>query len=294
LVEGQYKAAPPGVTSVVTVLHEADHYAVLEIDILNKKVYVYDGLYRDLDRWLDYVISAMKHCMICDLEVAHLCHLDKPKYTKVGGSRQPKMSVKGYKLMVGSNGWRFKRGHFVKQIDPFNRGPTVCTKIMEMFHLILAYEVKIAYAMNGICKFVTEHWTRFVGRCEQDLLVHVRERLPLRTPTTEDSNIMLPLWNTFSTAPIRDPVVAAAAAPSAQAEIDERQLCFCYCDLSDMELVRMKCCKQRIHRQCVLACLGINSEWAYCCGAVINIAGILALPTIDSCEIISLTTSTPQ
>jgi hypothetical protein len=50
LVEGQYKAAPPGVTSVVTVLHEADHYAVLEIDILNKKVYVYDGLYRDLDR----------------------------------------------------------------------------------------------------------------------------------------------------------------------------------------------------------------------------------------------------
>jgi hypothetical protein len=60
LVEGQYKALPPGVTSVVTVLHEADHYAVLEIDILNKKAYDYDGLYRDLDRWLDYVISAMK------------------------------------------------------------------------------------------------------------------------------------------------------------------------------------------------------------------------------------------
>ena len=49
MVEGQYKALPPGVTRVVAVLHEADHYAVLEIDILNKKVYVYDGLYRDLD-----------------------------------------------------------------------------------------------------------------------------------------------------------------------------------------------------------------------------------------------------
>jgi hypothetical protein len=50
LVKGQYKALPQGITRVVAVLHEADHYAVLEIDILNRKVYVYDGLYRDLDR----------------------------------------------------------------------------------------------------------------------------------------------------------------------------------------------------------------------------------------------------
>jgi hypothetical protein len=66
LVEGQYKALPPGITRVVALLHEAAHYAVLEIDILNKKVYVYEGLYRNLDRWLDYVFSKMKHCMICD------------------------------------------------------------------------------------------------------------------------------------------------------------------------------------------------------------------------------------
>jgi hypothetical protein len=40
LVEGQYKALPPGVARVVAVLHEAAHYAVLKIDILNKKDYV--------------------------------------------------------------------------------------------------------------------------------------------------------------------------------------------------------------------------------------------------------------
>ncbi len=50
LLEGQYKPLPPGVTRVVPVLHKAAHYAVLEIDIHNKKVFVYDGLYRDLDR----------------------------------------------------------------------------------------------------------------------------------------------------------------------------------------------------------------------------------------------------
>ncbi len=157
------------------------------------------------------------------------------------------MSIEGYKLTVGIHEWRFERGHFVKQRDPFNCSPIACTKIMEMFHLISAYEVKLAYAMNGICKLVTEHWTRFVGQCEQDLLGHVRERLPLRIPTVEDSNLMLPLRNTFSTTPIRDPVVAPAAAASAQAEIDEHQLCFCYCDSPNIELVQLKCCKQTIN-----------------------------------------------
>jgi hypothetical protein len=124
--------------------------------------------------------------------------------------------------------------------------------------------------------------------------VRVRERLPLRIPTAEDSNLVLPLQNTFSTTPIRDPVVAVAAAASAQVAIDEHQLCFCYCDLPNMELVQLKCCKQTIHQQCVLAYLGINSQCTYRRGVVINIAGVLALPTIDRCELISTTTSTLQ
>jgi hypothetical protein len=50
---------------------------------------------------LDYVFSAMKHCMLCDLEAPHLCDPDKPKSMKFGGSRNTRMSIKGYKLMVG-------------------------------------------------------------------------------------------------------------------------------------------------------------------------------------------------
>jgi hypothetical protein len=124
--------------------------------------------------------------------------------------------------------------------------------------------------------------------------VHVRERLPLRTPTVEEGDLVLPLQNTVSTVPISDPVIAAAAADLAQAEIDHHQLCFCYCDSPDMELVRLKCCKQTIHRQCLLAYLGINSQCAYCRGAVIDIAVVLALPTINRLEIISTTMSPPQ
>ncbi len=245
------------------MVHKAAHYAVLEIDIYNKKVHVYDGLYRDLDRWLDYVFSTMKHCMMCDLEAAQLCEADKPKSMKVGGLRHARMSIEGNKLTVGIHEWRFERGYFVKQVDPFNCIPIACTKILEMFHLTSAYEVKLAYATNGICNLVTEHWRCFVHRCEQDLLVRVREHLPLGTPTAEEGDLVLPLRNTASTVPISDPVIAAAAAALAQTEIDHHQLCFCYCDLPDMELVRLNCCKQTIHGQCLLAYLCINSQCAY-------------------------------
>ncbi len=78
-------------------------------------------------------------------------------------------------------------------MDPFNCGPIACTKILEMFHLTSAYEVKLAYDTNGIHNLVTEHWRCFVHRCEQDLLVRVRERLLLCTPAVEAGNLLLPI-----------------------------------------------------------------------------------------------------
>ena len=51
LQKGQYKSVPQSITRVVAVAHDRNHYGVLEIDILNKRVLIYDGLYRDLDRW---------------------------------------------------------------------------------------------------------------------------------------------------------------------------------------------------------------------------------------------------
>ena len=292
---GQYKSLPPGVTRVATVLHDADHYAVLEIDIPNKKVYVYDGLYRDLNKWLDYVFSAMKHCMLCDLRVAHLYVPAKPKLTTLRRLRHAKMSIEGYQLTLGIHDeWRFERGHFIKQVDSFNCGPIACTKILEMFHLTSDYEVRLMYATNGIRKLVMDNWRRFIHRSEQDLLVRVKEHHPLRTPAAEEGNVVLPPRNTFSTTQNVNPVIAVAAAASALAEINHHQLCFCYCDSPDMELVRLKCCKQTIHQQCVLAHLCIDSQCTYCRGAVLDIAGVLDLTTIDRSEIVSATMSPSQ
>ena len=137
------------------------------------------------------------------------------------------MSIKGYQLTLGihDDEWRFERGHFIKQTDPYNCGPIACTKILEIFHLATMQQVKLLYAINSIHKLVAEHWRKFIQRSEQDLIVRVRERPPLCTPVVEDGDIVLPLCNSSSRTRVGDPVIAAAAGASAQAEIDPHKLC---------------------------------------------------------------------
>jgi hypothetical protein len=107
--------------------------------------------------------------------------------------------------------WRFERGHFIKQLDSFNCGLIACMKILEMFHLTSDYEVRLAYATNGICNLVVENWRNLIQGSQQDLVVGVRERLTLRTPVAENGDIVLPVCNSSSTTHIGDPVIAAAA-----------------------------------------------------------------------------------
>jgi hypothetical protein len=122
LQEGEYKAVPHHVTKVVVVMHDRDHYAVMVIDISKKKVVIFDGLYKDLHKWMDHVISGMKQCMLLGLSDA-ICHTaDEPSLSNVGGSRLPQKAIHGYSLLLGLEEWRLERGDFVKQVDTFNCG----------------------------------------------------------------------------------------------------------------------------------------------------------------------------
>ncbi len=69
LQEGKYKALPDHVTKVVAVMHNRDHYAMMEIDIPVKKDVIFDGLHKELDKWIDHVVSGMKRCMLLSLDI---------------------------------------------------------------------------------------------------------------------------------------------------------------------------------------------------------------------------------
>jgi hypothetical protein len=98
LQKGKYKAVPHHVTKVVAVMHNRDHYAVMVIDIPEKKV-IFDGLYKDLHKWIDHVLSGMKRCMLLGLNDAIHHTANEPSLSNVGGSRLPQKAIHGYSLL---------------------------------------------------------------------------------------------------------------------------------------------------------------------------------------------------
>jgi hypothetical protein len=129
---GKYKAVPHHVTKVAAVMHDMDHYFVMVIDIPEKAVVIFDGLYKDLHKWMDHVISGMKQCMLLGSNDA-ICHTaNEPSLSNVGGSRRPQKAIHGYLLLLGLEKWRLERGDLVKQVVTFNCGPIACLKILEI------------------------------------------------------------------------------------------------------------------------------------------------------------------
>jgi hypothetical protein len=259
--EGEYKALPEHVTKVVAVMHDRDHYAVMEIDIPVMKVVIFDGLYKDLNKWMDHVVSGMKRCMLQGLNDA-FCHKpDESSLSNVAGSRHPQKAIHGYSLFIGLEEWRLERGDFIKQVDTFNIRPIACLKILEVYNLTTLYEVNLVYNTDSIWSFVISEWTRLVAHCNNDLILRVRERIPLLEPRPEDVETPTAARRSYPTIDAAGVTAAAASADAPEADMD---ICFCCCDSLAMELVCLTCCKKTIHRQCLLAYLRTNSQCCYC------------------------------
>ncbi len=186
LQEGKYKALPEHVTKVVAVMHDRDYYVMMEIDVPMKKIVIYNKLYRELDKWMDHVISGMKQCMLLGLNAALHHRADEPSISNVGRSRHPQKTMHGYSLFLGLDEWRLERGEFIKQADMFNCGPIACMKILEIYKLTILYEVNLAYNTNSIWSFVINEWMWLVAQCNNNLILCVRECIPLLEPRPED------------------------------------------------------------------------------------------------------------
>ncbi len=159
----------------------------------------------------------------------------------------------------------------------FNCEPIACIKILEIYLLTTSYAVLLAYNTHFIQSFVINEWTCLVAQCNNDLLLHVRERIPLLEPRPEDRETITAPWRTY---PTIDDAVAAAAAASADASEAEMDICFCCCDSLTMALVCLTCCKKTILWQCLLAYLGISSQCCYC-HCPVDIAKVMDYETID-------------
>ncbi len=82
----------------------------------------------------------------------------------------------------------------------------------------------MAYNTNSSRSFVISEWTRLVAQCNNNLILHVREHIPLLEPQPEDGETPTAPRMTY---PTIDAAVAAAAAASADAPEAEMDICFC-------------------------------------------------------------------
>jgi hypothetical protein len=96
------------------------------------------------------VVSVLKRCMLVDIDVRGIQVVaDAPIADRLGRSRQATKGVSGYTLVLELQAWRLVHGQFDDQWNPFNCGPIVCLKLMELFNRISVDEVKLAYATNN-------------------------------------------------------------------------------------------------------------------------------------------------
>jgi hypothetical protein len=88
-----------------------------------------------------------------------------------------------------------------------------------------------------------------------------------------------------------DEVVAATDAKESANTDDNDTSCFCYCDAPEMDLVRLECCRNTIHRKCLLAHITNYPQCPYCRNVLPDIAKVFALPSIDRNSILVNTTT---
>ena len=177
-----------------------------------------------------------------------------------------------------SQQWRLERGHFVKQLEGYNCGPIACTKILEIFGLVTKFEVDHAYGIGTIRNLVTEQWQRFLIRCNDDLIVRIQQRRPI--------------------AVLREEYASKGGNMTSQGDtstFDPLDICFCFNDESHMDILHLVCCKQFIHRDCLLTWLEFESSCPYCRRPIDDIASIQSHPVIDRTKDLSRTpTMTPK
>ena len=135
LAANNVKPLPSLVLRLVGILHNLQHYVVLEVHIAERTILIYDGLSRDLLQWTDHIVTVFKKCMLLDLSFdvsSAVIVPDAPSAPFASRSRRPKPIINGYSITFpmqqasDSGNWRLERGQFIHQTDGFNCGPIAC------------------------------------------------------------------------------------------------------------------------------------------------------------------------
>ncbi|KAG7343991.1 hypothetical protein IV203_021999 [Nitzschia inconspicua] len=112
---------PKRVHTLVSVLHSNEHYAVLQINVRDKNVFICDGRMYSLETWTNHITNVLKRTRLLELGV-------EPHYgTKYDYHKEMFLKVNG------RIEWKIKCDPLVLQDDLVNCGPIACLKLWSIF-----------------------------------------------------------------------------------------------------------------------------------------------------------------
>ncbi len=176
------KPLPKDVDRLVAILHNDGHYIVLEVNIPERKLLIYDGLSRELLQWKDHIIIVLKRCMLLDLSFdssSTVCFPDAAVPPVFSRSRKPRYIINGYSITFPQSlpsdkkmeEWRLERGYFIHQMDGFNCGPIACLKVMDCFGIVTIPYPQDFYKDYNVHKIVMGQWEELLEYCDRNLVL---------------------------------------------------------------------------------------------------------------------------
>jgi hypothetical protein len=94
----------PNVEKIVGIIHNNDHYSVMEIDIANKIAHIYDGLsIAPLLTWSQHIINALQMCQFVCVTAITSTVGDQPQLVQHARTRNMSPLVLSYSIMLPYN-----------------------------------------------------------------------------------------------------------------------------------------------------------------------------------------------
>jgi len=178
LAADHVKPIPSLVLRLVGILHNNQHNVVLEVDIAERQILIFDGLSRDLLQWTDHIVTVFKKCMLLDLSFdasSAVIVPDAPGPPFASRSRRPKPIINGYSITFPKQP-ASDSGNY-ELTDEFNCGPIARLKLMDLFDKISLPYPQAFYETTNIRKYVMNEWTNLVEYCHNsNILLFYREK----------------------------------------------------------------------------------------------------------------------
>ena len=112
---------------IASVVHDVDHFAVLELNLVESVVQVVDGLYFDVERWIKHVVSVLIRCKLIED--------DKDKLSVKRIQTSSRVVRDNWELTCNNKTWTVTRSEFLSQRNSYDCGPIACAKILDLYGL---------------------------------------------------------------------------------------------------------------------------------------------------------------